>query len=168
MEESQLTEVDAARDIANVHANVGYAIGETAGYVQHLFQMLRTWYGTAAVRMAVPHREMVPVSVEEVELGLFVWILALRGDEQKTRFSIETEELIVLQISFSLVFKIFFGYDSGHYALIGILLVVFRVIIAPRAFQLGCGGIDIELGLILADDDAAAVIARFSNEALRQ
>ena len=88
-------------------------------------------------------------------------ILALRGDEQKTRFSIETEELIVLQISFSLVFKIFFGYDSGHYALIGILLVVFRVIIAPRAFQLGCGGIDIELGLILADDDAAAVIARF-------
>ena len=168
MEESQLTEVDAAGDIVKVYTNVGYAPGEAAGYVQHLIQMLRTWDRTAAVRMAIPDREMVPFSVKEVELGLFIRILAVRGHVEKARFPIETEELIVLQLAVSLVFKIFLGNDSGHYALIGVLLVEFRVIIAPRTFQPGRGGIDIESGLVLADDDAAAVIARFNDETFGQ
>ena len=147
-----------------VHTHLRDASGEFCGKALHLAETARLCRRLGRVRMTVPYIQTVPVHVEEVELGLLPGHKAVGCDEHQPRLPVETEELVVPDLSL----EVLLGDDPRPQPLVrpfahGPVIIFLHCLREPAA-----GGLPVERGLVEADYGTAAVVGALEHETLRQ
>lgn len=149
MIEGHLSEIYLASDVIEVNAHVWVSLGQFAGDVLHLGEVLRQLRRSGGIGMTLSEWKMLPICIEEIEANVR---LPISRYEQCFHLPVETEKLVVPKTLATLVLHVLFRDNAWRHALIRPFAVLKEIILSKTTIYLPLCSLVIESLFILAND----------------